>query len=48
VNKHVELTDFYFGKQNVYTTQGMQFHESMFRFSPKDQKEDASNLRLLL
>lgn len=48
VNKHVELTDFYFGRQYVYTTKLVQFNEVYVPVFPKGTLEDASNLHLLL
>jgi len=47
-NKHIELTDFYFGKQYVYTTKLVQFKEVYVPIFAKGQSEDASNLHLLL
>lgn len=47
-NKHIELTDFYFGKQYVYTTKLVQFNEVYVPIFAKGQTEDASNLHLLL
>jgi hypothetical protein len=47
-NKHVALTDFFFGKQYVFTTKFVQFKEVYVPMFPKGQVEDARNLHLLL
>jgi hypothetical protein len=47
-NKHVALTDFYFGTQYVFTTKLIQFNEVYVPMFPKGQAEDARNLHLLL
>jgi hypothetical protein len=47
-NKHVELTDFHFGKSFVYTTESIQFDEVYVPMFAKGQPEDGSNLHLLL
>jgi len=47
-NKHVELTDFFLGKQYVFTTTLVQFNEVYVPMFPSGQTEDARNLHLLL
>lgn len=47
-NKHIELTDFFFGKQYVYTTKLVQFKEVYVPLFAKGMAEDGSNLHLLL
>src|SRR5215472_11474784 len=47
-NKHLALTDFFFGKQYVFTTKLVQFNEVYIPIFPKGQTEDARNLHLLL
>lgn len=47
-NRHLALTDFFFGKQYVFTTQLVQFNEVYLPMFPKGRAEDAQNLRLLL
>jgi len=47
-NKHVQLTDFYIGKQYIYTAKLVQFKEVYLPLFPKGWPEDASNLHLLL
>jgi len=47
-NKHVAVTDFFFGKQYVFTTKLVQFNEVYVPVFPKGQAEDARNLHLLL
>jgi hypothetical protein len=47
-NKHLTLTDFFFGKQYVFTTKLVQFNEVYVPMFPKGQAEDARNLHLLL
>ena len=47
-NKHIELTDFYFGKNYVYTSKLLQFTEVYLPVFPRGQSEDASNLRFLI
>jgi hypothetical protein len=46
-NRHIELTDFYFGTHYVYTTKLVQFKEVYVPIFAKGQAEDASNLHLL-
>jgi len=47
-NKHVKLSDFYFGKSFVYTTELIQFNEVYVPMFAKGQPEDGKNLHLLL
>ena len=47
-NKHVELTDFYIGKQYIYTAKLVQFREVYLPLFPKGWPEDSRNLHLLL
>ena len=47
-NTHVALTDFFFGKQYVFTTQLVRFNEVYVPIFPKGQAEDPRNLHLLL
>src|SRR5262245_42839153 len=47
-NKHVAVTDFFFGKQYVFTTKLVQFKEVYVPMFPKGQAADARNLHLLL
>jgi len=47
-NKHVELRDFYIGRQYIYTANLVQFKEVYLPLFPKGQPEDGSNLHLLL
>lgn len=47
-NRHVELTDFYFGKSFVYTTELIQFNEVYVPIFVNGQSEDGNNLHLLL
>src|SRR5215471_3013322 len=47
-NKHVALTDFFFGKQYVFTSKLVQFKEVYVPIFAKGQAEDARNLHLLL
>ena len=47
-NKHVELLDFYFGKQYIYATKLVQFKEVYLPVFPRGQAETASNLQLLV
>jgi hypothetical protein len=47
-NKHVALTDFFFGKQYVFTTQLVRFNDVYVPMFPKGQAEDPRNLHLLL
>jgi hypothetical protein len=47
-NKHVTLTDFFFGRQFVFTTKLVQFNEVYVPMFAKGQAEDARNLHVLL
>jgi hypothetical protein len=47
-NKHVELLDFYFGKQYIYATKLVQFRDVYLPVFPNGQPETASNLQLLV
>jgi hypothetical protein len=47
-NRHVELVDFYFGTQYLYNTTLVQFTDVYLPLFPKDQPENAGNLRVLL
>jgi hypothetical protein len=47
-NKHVELRDFYFGKQYIYAAKLVQFRDVYIPVFPEGQLETASNLRLLV
>lgn len=47
-NKHVELLDFYFGKQYIYSTKMVQFRDVYLPVFPNGESENASNLQILL
>ena len=47
-NSHIELTDFYFGKQYIYTAKLVQFKDVYVPVFPIGQAENASNLKLLI
>jgi len=47
-NKHVELQDFYFGKQYIYAAKLVQFRDVYLPVFAGGQSETASNLRLLV
>ena len=47
-NKHVELVDFYFGRQYVYSAKLVQFRDVYLPLFPSGQPEDAGNLQILL
>ena len=47
-NQHIELADFYFGKDFIYTTEMIQFNEVYVPIFAKGQREDGRNLHLLL
>src|SRR5262249_26803823 len=47
-NKHVELLDFYFGKQYIYATKLVDFRDVYLPVFPSGQSETASNLQLLV
>jgi hypothetical protein len=46
-NRHVELTDFYFSKQHIYTTKLVQFNEVYVPMFPRGEPETASDLQFL-
>jgi len=47
-NKHIELADFYFGKQYIYATKLVQFQDVYLPVFADGEPENASNLRILL
>jgi len=47
-NRHLALTDFFLGKQYVFTTSLVQFNEVYVPMFPKGEAEDARNLHVLL
>ena len=47
-NKHVELVDFYFGKQYIYAAKMVQFRDVYLPVFPNGESENASNLQILL
>lgn len=47
-NQHVELLDFYFGKQYIYATKMVEFRDVYLPVFPRGQSETASNLQLLV
>jgi len=47
-NKHVELRDFYFGKQYIYAAKLVRFRDVYLPVFPGGELETASNLRLLV
>ena len=47
-NKHVELVDFYFGKQYIYAAKMVQFRDVYVPVFPNGEPENASNLQILL
>ena len=47
-NKHVELLDFHFGKQYIYTTKLLQFRDVYLPVFPSGRPKTASNLQLLV
>jgi hypothetical protein len=47
-NNHIELTDFYFGKQYIYTAKLVQFRDVYVPEFPQGQPENGSHLQLLL
>jgi len=47
-NKHIELADFYFGKQFIYATKLVQFQDAYLPVFPDGEPENASNLRIQL
>ena len=47
-NNHVELADFYFGKQYIYTTKLVQFRDVYVPVFSNGRPENASNLQVLI
>lgn len=47
-NRHVELQDFYFGKQFIFTTELVNFNEVYLPVFPAGQPETAENLKILI
>lgn len=47
-NKHVELADFYFGKQYIYSAKLVQFRDVYVPVFPNGQAENPSNLQVLI
>lgn len=47
-NKHIELADFYFGKQFIYATKLVQFQDVYVPVFAKGQPEDGAHLQLLV
>src|SRR6201993_267011 len=47
-NKHVELSDFYFGRQYIYATKLVQFNEVYVPIFPEGQPENGTNLHFLV
>ena len=47
-NNHVELADFYFGRQYIYTTKLVQFRDVYVPVFSNGQHENASNLQVLM
>lgn len=47
-NKHIELADFYFGRQFVYTSKLTQFQDVYVPVFAKGQPEDGAHLQLLV
>jgi hypothetical protein len=47
-NKHVELLDFYFGKQYIYAAKMVQFRDVYVPVFPNGECENASNLQILI
>jgi hypothetical protein len=47
-NRHVELVDFTFGKQYIYTAELVQVRDVYLPLFPNQQPENAGNLRVLL
>ena len=47
-NQHIELADFYFGRQYIYTAKVVQFTEVYVPVFAKGQPEDAAHLQLLV
>jgi len=47
-NKHIELADFYFGRQYIYTAKLVQFKDVYLPVFPKGEPENGSSLRVLV
>ena len=47
-NKHIALSDFYFGRQYIYATKLVQFEEVYGPIFPEGQPENGANLRILV
>jgi len=47
-NKHIALSDFYFGRQYIYATKLVQFEEVYVPIFPEGQPENGGNLRILV
>jgi hypothetical protein len=47
-NKHIELVDFYFGRQYIYATKLVQFQDVYLPVFSDGEPENASNLRILV
>jgi len=47
-NKHIELSDFNFGRTFIYDTKLVQFKDVYLPVFPKNQPQDAKNLKLLV
>ena len=47
-NKHIALSDFYFGRQYIYATKLVQFEEVYVPIFPEGQPENGANLRILV
>lgn len=47
-NKHIELTDFYFGKRYIYAAKLVQFKEVYVPVFPKGETEGGDHLQLLV
>jgi hypothetical protein len=47
-NKHIELADFYFGRQYIYATKLVQFQDVYLPVFSDGEPENASNLRILV
>ncbi|PWT99845.1 MAG: hypothetical protein C5B53_04840 [Candidatus Melainabacteria bacterium] len=47
-NKHIELTNFNFGKSFVYDTKLVQFRDVYLPIFPNNQPQDAKNLKVLV
>jgi hypothetical protein len=47
-NKHIELVDFYFGKQYIYAAKLVQFRDVYVPVFPNGESENAGKLQILL